>query len=231
MLLVNLLPPEQRESIDEHPFFRALLAISGPGGNPIVGKIAESDLASQAAFLTTAAKAHAALLIAAPLAYRRVAELSVSTEARQAAQKAFDLEIGRDDVSQLERFMRMVESLLPGLELARPDADDFALHRSLKINQASLSEAFALCEELERARSGATLAWQDFVSQWQVFLGIRTEKLDRQFLGERELVGELLGLCPELRAKPEHAQAREKVRHEFVSHLDQATREILSRLE
>ena len=63
MISVNLLPPERREllslpnSIDAHPFFSSLLGISGPGGNPIVGQVAQSNVAEQAWFLTIAGKA------------------------------------------------------------------------------------------------------------------------------------------------------------------------------
>src|SRR5690242_5023804 len=147
MLFVNLLPPEQRapkteplpSSIDEHAFFRSLLSISGPGGNPIVGKIAESGLPAQAAFLISAAQAYAAFSIAAPLAFRRVGELSVEAQTRETAQKIFDIEMGRSPlvggsgVTHVEAFLRMVETLLPGLQLARNDSDEYALHRALKI--------------------------------------------------------------------------------------------------
>lgn len=232
-------------SVDEHPFFRSLLGISGPGGNPIVGKIAEGGLHAQAAFLTLAAQAYAGFSIAAPLAFRRVAELSVDAQARGTAQRLFDVEMGRDPlvgapgVSHVESFLRMVESLLPGLALARHDVDEYALHRGLRINQASLLDALALCEEIEIAGRGVTLAWQDLVSQWQVFLGIRTEKIERAFLDEHSLVeGGAVGLrakvlapYKDIRASDEYKQAREKARAAFVAHFDGATRAILKLVE
>src|SRR3954468_15517195 len=102
MITVNLLGPERREidislpsSLDQHGFFSSILAISGLGGNPIVGKIAGSDVATQAAFLNSAAQAYAALSLASPLAFRRVAELSLSLESRTVAENIFDIEMGR----------------------------------------------------------------------------------------------------------------------------------------
>ena len=248
MLFVNLLPPEQRErenplpsQIDQHPFFGSLLAISGSGGNPILGTIAESGIAGQAAFLTSVAHAYGAFSMAAPLAFRRVAELTESPEAGEIARRLFDTEMGRSPlagasgISHLELFLRLVESLLPGLEVGRPQAEEFAVHRDLKINQVSLIEALALCEEIETSGRGVILAWQDLVAQWQVFLGIRTEKIDRAFLDEHSLVGEGIGrmLAPyaELRASEPYSFARERARRAFVQHFDEATREILSRLE
>jgi hypothetical protein len=128
--------------------------------------------------------------------------------------------------------------------LARNDAEDYAVHRALRINQASLLDALALCEEIVVAGRGVTLAWQDLVSQWQVFLGIRTEKIERAFLDEHGLVeggtgdGKHLSMLEtmlkpyqELRASTEYAQAREKARGAFSAHFDEATREILNLVE
>src|SRR4051794_3227167 len=119
MLLMNLIPAVKREpepaSIDLHPFFWNLLGISGPGGNPVVGRIADRDFATQAVFLTLLSRSYAAYMMAAALAFRRVAELTTDPVARAAALAAFDAEMGRESdpregsISRLEGFRHTME--------------------------------------------------------------------------------------------------------------------------
>jgi hypothetical protein len=229
MILVNLIPRDQRheQSLDRHPFFSGLLALSGPGGNPIIGKIADSHFAIQAAVLGRLARAFGAYSIAAPMAYRRVAELSISRESREMAQNLFDRELDRGP-----QFVKLMESLLSGLDTSLPEPEEFQLHRTLKINTASLAEAVAICEEIERAGNGVVSAWRDFVAQWQVFQGLPSSRVARAYLDESRQSSEaLLNSHREVRTGADYAIAREKVNAELTRHFDEAAADIVSRLE